>query len=71
MGVVEPGERLRVVRIYRLRDGFGTVNVEAVFETGRFTGKKVEIDAFGAKDHISGDYGIIHPPDPEYLRRIR
>ena len=71
VGVVEPGERLRVIRIYTLRGGIGTVRVEAVFETGRFTGKKVEIHGFGAKDYIFGDYGTLHPPDPEYLRRIR
>ena len=71
MGVVELGERLRVIKIYTLRGGFGTVRVEAVFETGRFTGKKVEIDGFGAKDSIFENYGTLHPPDPKYLRRIR
>ena len=71
VSVVEPGERVRVIRLYTLRGGFGSVRVEAVFETGRFTGKKVEIHDFGAKNLIFGDYGIMDPPDPEYLRRIR
>jgi hypothetical protein len=71
MGVVEPEERLRVIRIYTLRGGFGTVKVEAVIETGRFTGKKLQIQHFGAKNYMFGDYGTLHPPDPEYLRRIR
>ena len=71
-GVLEAGERVRVERLYAFPNSItGSVMVKGVIETGHFAGKKLKIDTFGHAEMMFGNYGIICPPDPKYLKRIR